>query len=468
MARIDGLIILDPNGKPLITSNFASHPPSYPLIHIDAFNHAVASARAEVTEGKGTANGASKSATALGVELEPVLWVNALGRIGPGGVGASGAALCHIERDGLRYLVPVSEDVNPLFAFSFIQSFLETLTEYLGDVTEGTVKDNFDIVYMLVEEMLDEGHPMTMETNMLKDIVIPPSLMRKLLNVAGVAGLQSQPTAPFTAPIPWRRQGVRHANNEIYFDIEETLDAIVDRRGAVLETAVWGRINANSRLSGNPDLVLNLANAKTTLRDPAFHPCVRHNRWERDAVLSFIPPDGKFKLVEYNSRAPVKQLPVGLKAKLTTEDNGGRFSLTLTSRMNAHPLEHITVSIFLGASTTSVSATATGEKPPLHTGESSAPAGRVGGGTYEFDPNTHVLKWHLASLVASERSPSLTGSFVSAGGPTPDPAFSVDFSVTGHTYSGLRVDGLKVLGEGYKPFKGVRTTAKSGRIDVRW
>lgn len=36
--------------------------------------------------------------------------------------------------------------------------------------------------------MLDEGHPQTMETAMLKDIVLPPSLMRKLLNVAGVSG----------------------------------------------------------------------------------------------------------------------------------------------------------------------------------------------------------------------------------------------------------------------------------------
>jgi AP-3 complex subunit mu len=39
----------------------------------------------------------------------------------------------------------------------------------------------------LIEEMLDEGHPMTMETAMLKDIVLPPTLMRKLLNVAGVS-----------------------------------------------------------------------------------------------------------------------------------------------------------------------------------------------------------------------------------------------------------------------------------------
>jgi hypothetical protein len=45
----------------------------------------------------------------------------------------------------------------------------------------------------LIEEMLDEGHPMTMETNLLKDIVTPPSLVRKLLNVAGVSGLVSDP-----------------------------------------------------------------------------------------------------------------------------------------------------------------------------------------------------------------------------------------------------------------------------------
>jgi AP-3 complex subunit mu len=94
--------------------------------------------------------------------------------------------------------------VNPLFAFSFLESFLETLQDYLGDVTETAIKDNFDIVYMvclilpelqkkvadkeLVEEMLDEGHPMTMESAMLKEIVLPPTLMRKLLNVAGVSG----------------------------------------------------------------------------------------------------------------------------------------------------------------------------------------------------------------------------------------------------------------------------------------
>lgn len=41
--------------------------------------------------------------------------------------------------------------MNPLFAFSFLESFLDTLREYLGDITETSLKDNFDIVYMVCQ-----------------------------------------------------------------------------------------------------------------------------------------------------------------------------------------------------------------------------------------------------------------------------------------------------------------------------
>jgi AP-3 complex subunit mu len=44
--------------------------------------------------------------------------------------------------------------VNPLFAFSFLESFLATLRDYLGDVTETSIKDNFDVVYMVSRGLL--------------------------------------------------------------------------------------------------------------------------------------------------------------------------------------------------------------------------------------------------------------------------------------------------------------------------
>jgi AP-3 complex subunit mu len=93
-----------------------------------------------------------------------------------------------------------------------LECFIGVLEAYFGEVTENTIRDNFEIVYMvsyparislilcwillqyltaalqLIEEMLDEGHPMTTEPNMLKDIVLPPTLVRKLLTAAGVSG----------------------------------------------------------------------------------------------------------------------------------------------------------------------------------------------------------------------------------------------------------------------------------------
>jgi hypothetical protein len=39
--------------------------------------------------------------------------------------------------------------VDPLFAFAFLQSFVEILQEYFGTVSAATLKDNFDVVYQV-------------------------------------------------------------------------------------------------------------------------------------------------------------------------------------------------------------------------------------------------------------------------------------------------------------------------------
>lgn len=55
------------------------------------------------------------------------------------------------------------------------------------------------------------------------------------------------------------------------------------------------------------------------------------------------------------------------------------------------------------------------------------------------------------------------------GTPMPAPAFEVNYVIPNHSFSGLKVDQLKVLGDVmYKPFKGVRMAAKAGKMEVRW
>jgi AP-3 complex subunit mu len=98
--------------------------------------------------------------------------------------------------------------------------------------------------------MLDSGYPLTTEPNALRDIVTPPSFFKKILAVAGSAGLVPSLSAsvttasafdtiptriakvvstPFSSPIPWRATGLRYNTNEIFFDLVEDLDCILSK-----------------------------------------------------------------------------------------------------------------------------------------------------------------------------------------------------------------------------------------------
>jgi AP-3 complex subunit mu len=59
------------------------------------------------------------------------------------------------------------------------------------------------------------------------------------------------------------------------------------------------QIDCCVKLSGMPDLTLTFMNPRL-LDDVSFHPCVRHKRWENERVLSFVPPDGNFRLLSYH------------------------------------------------------------------------------------------------------------------------------------------------------------------------
>lgn len=45
--------------------------------------------------------------------------------------------------------------VDPLFAFAFIQAFVDILNEYFGNVSAATLKDNFDVVYQVKSSLIE-------------------------------------------------------------------------------------------------------------------------------------------------------------------------------------------------------------------------------------------------------------------------------------------------------------------------
>lgn len=109
-----------------------------------------------------------------------------------------------------------------------------------------------------------------------------------------------------TPALPWRRANVRHTSNELYVDLVENLSVTLAPSGRPLAAFAYGTIAFTSKLSGVPDLVLNLStpsgrqNIGSVMELPVFHPCVRLARWrEKPGEISFIPPDGRFVLAGY-------------------------------------------------------------------------------------------------------------------------------------------------------------------------
>lgn len=92
-------------------------------------------------------------------------------------------------------------------------------------------------VYQLLDEMMDSGMPTTTETNILKEMIPPPSVVNRIASVmTGNAGVIASNVLPGGAQssVPWRRAGCRYSNNEIFFDIVESLDVTLDSEGRVV------------------------------------------------------------------------------------------------------------------------------------------------------------------------------------------------------------------------------------------
>jgi AP-3 complex subunit mu len=85
--------------------------------------------------------------------------------------------LISVFRDDVFLIASVTAEVPPLLVIEFLHRIIDIYTEYFGSVEEQNIKDNFSTCYQLLEEMMDNGYPLTTEPNALKAMIKPPSVM---------------------------------------------------------------------------------------------------------------------------------------------------------------------------------------------------------------------------------------------------------------------------------------------------
>ncbi|CAI4798342.1 CPI_1c_G0052530.mRNA.1.CDS.1 [Saccharomyces cerevisiae] len=266
-----------------------------------------------------------------------------------------------LNHNGLEYLfiqhndlyvvaIVTSLSANAAAIFTFLHKLVEVLSDYLKTVEEESIRDNFVIIYELLDEVMDYGIPQITETKMLKQYITQKSF--KLVKSAKKKRNATRPPVALTNSVSWRPEGITHKKNEAFLDIVESINMLMTQKGQVLRSEIIGDVKVNSKLSGMPDLKLgindkgifskyldddtNIPSASATtsdnntetdkkpsitsssatkkkkvnieLEDLKFHQCVRLSKFENEKIITFIPPDGKFDLMNYRLSTTIKPL----------------------------------------------------------------------------------------------------------------------------------------------------------------
>jgi AP-2 complex subunit mu-1 len=141
--------------------------------------------------------------------------------------------------------------------------------------------------------------------------------------------------------IDWRREGIRHRNNEIYVDVLESVNLLLSSTGSVLQQEVTGVVQFNTKLTGMPEckfglndiLVIDEENkdkkpSGVEITYCTFHRCVRLEKFDADRTISFIPPDGEFELLRYRVTDNIT-LPFRIIPTVQEEQNMTKVSINL-------------------------------------------------------------------------------------------------------------------------------------------
>lgn len=277
-----------------------------------------------------------------------------------------------------------------------------------------------------------------------------------------------KPPMAVTNAVSWRMEGIKHKKNEVFLDVVESVNLLINTSGQVVLSDVVGVLKMRAFLSGMPECKLGLndkvlfeAQGRTgkqkavELEDIKFHQCVRLARFENDRTISFIPPDGAFDLMTYRISQNIKPLImvecVIEKPSRSRTDYIVRARSNFKERSNANNVE-----ILLPLPPDAV-------KPDMRTQQGSA----------TYVPEKAAVAWTIKSFPGGKEY-NMRCSFGLPSVEAEDssdrkiPPIKVKFEIPFFTVSGIQVRYLKVIEKsGYQALPWVRYITAAGNYEVR-
>ncbi|PWN94243.1 putative clathrin assembly protein AP47 [Acaromyces ingoldii] len=371
---------------------------------------------------------------------------------------SEGVNYMFIRHNNLYLLALSRRNSNAAEILLFLHKLASVLEEYFKELEEESIRDNFVIIYELLDEMMDFGYPQTTESKILQEYITQES--HKL-------EIQARPPMAVTNAVSWRSEGIRYRKNEVFLDVVESVNLLVNANGNVVRSEILGAVKMKCYLSGMPELRLGLndkvmfestgraARGKAIeMEDVKFHQCVRLSRFENDRTISFIPPDGEFELMSYRLSTQVKPL---IWAEAIIERHEG-------SRIE-----------FMVKCKAQFKRRSTANNVEIHVpvpDDADSPKFRAAVGSVHYAPEKSAMVWKIKQL-GGGREFLMRAHFGLPSVKNEDTLdrrapINVKFEIPYFTVSGIQVRYLKIVEKsGYQALPWVRYITQHGEYDLR-
>ncbi|KAH0500439.1 AP-2 complex subunit mu [Microtus ochrogaster] len=143
-----------------------------------------------------------------------------------------------------RSAAVTKQNVNVVF--EFLYKMCGGMAAYFGKISEETIKNNFVLIYELLDEMLDFGYPQNSETGTLNTFITQQDIKSRHQRKEEQSRIVSQETGQ----TGWWREGIKNRRNEAFLDVLQSVNLLMSPQGQVLGAPVSGRVVMKSYLSG--------------------------------------------------------------------------------------------------------------------------------------------------------------------------------------------------------------------------
>ena len=305
----------------------------------------------------------------------------------------AGNSYAWVQHNSLYFVLISKTNCNASMLTVFLHSLITTLKEYTEHITEESIRDNFVVLYELLDETMDFGYPQQTDAKVLKEYIIQESHRLTLLSDNEKPKALPSSASGAAGATPWRPAGISYTKNEAFLDVIDKHVLLINTNGDILNSEILGVVQMRSKLTGMPQLQLELNNkalmgrdedfsgggsspkGSCDLDDIKFHQCVNVNKYDQTRSITFIPPDGEFDLITYRMSQKVKPI-ISVDSEVNYH-GGSRLELMIKAKSQ---FSRIATNVVL-----------TIPVPP----DADSPNMKCTAGTVKYLPDKDVLEWTI-------------------------------------------------------------------------